>query len=177
MKRSEVLGLRWSAIDFIGKTIEISHAAVTSDGKIIYRDGVKNDSSFRTLPLIDYVSNYLARLRESQYEMKSLYRNSYIDNDYICKHDDGTPLKPNYVSAKFKQLLSDKHLSSIRFHDLRHSSASLLLANGFSLKEIQEWLGHSDIGTTGNVYGHLLYQSKVSMGDKINEKLSFSGIQ
>ena len=63
--------------------------------------------------------------------------------------------------------LKKYNLRKIRFHDLRHSCASLLYANGVSLKQIQEWLGHSDISTTSNIYTHLDYSSKVSSANAI----------
>lgn len=79
----------------------------------------------------------------------------------------GELVKPNYLTQHFDVVLKKHKLKKIRFHDLRHSCASLLYANGVSLKEIQEWLGHSDIGTTSNIYTHLDYSSKVSSANAI----------
>ena len=76
-------------------------------------------------------------------------------------------MKPNFITQHFDILLSKHNLKKIRFHDLRHSCASLLYANGVSLKEIQEWLGHSDISTTSNIYTHLDFTSKVSSANAI----------
>ena len=69
---------------------------------------------------------------------------------------------PRSVTANFSKLLEQNGLRHIRFHDLSHSYASLLLANDVPLKQIQEWLGHSDIGTTANIYNHLDYKSKIT---------------
>ena len=77
----------------------------------------------------------------------------------------GQRLKPNTLSAGFKRMLKKAGLRDIRLHDLRHSCASLLLANGVPMKQIQEWLGHSDVSTTANIYAHLDYQSKVSSAE------------
>ena len=77
----------------------------------------------------------------------------------------GQRLKPNTLSAGFKRMLKKAGLCDIRLHDLRHSCASLLLANGVPMKQIQEWLGHSDFSTTANIYAHLDYQSKVSSAE------------
>ena len=74
----------------------------------------------------------------------------------------GNLLKPDYLSNSFQIILQNYHLRRIRFHDLRHSCASLLLANGVPMKMIQEWLGHSDFSTTTNIYAHLDYTSKLS---------------
>ena len=92
------------------------------------------------------------------------YKNCYnYDYDgYIFVDAIGNIIKPNYLSAQFPRFLESHGLKKIRFHDLRHSCASLLLANGVPLKHIQEWLGHSDFSTTANIYSHLDYSAKVS---------------
>ena len=79
----------------------------------------------------------------------------------------GELVKPNFITQHFEIVLKNHGLKKIRFHDLRHSCASLLYANGVSLRDIQEWLGHSDIGTTSNIYTHLDYSSKVSSANAI----------
>ena len=73
----------------------------------------------------------------------------------IFKWDNGVPYPPDYITKKFSKILKAHDLPAIRFHDLRHSSASFLIAQGFTLKDIQEWLGHADIQVTANVYSHL----------------------
>jgi integrase len=77
----------------------------------------------------------------------------------------GTLISPNYISGTFPKLLEKNGLRKIRFHDLRHSCASLLLANNVPMKQIQEWLGHSDFSTTANIYAHLDYNSKIASAD------------
>ena len=79
----------------------------------------------------------------------------------------GRRIRPNFLSQHFPEFLTAHDMKRIRFHDLRHSCASLLYANGVSLKEIQEWLGHSDISTTSNIYTHLDFSSKVSSANAI----------
>ena len=78
----------------------------------------------------------------------------------------GGLILPNYITSAFKHLLKKNELREIRFHDLRHTCASLLLnkgkTNGVTLKDIQVWLGHSDFSTTANTYSHLDANSKVS---------------
>ena len=84
----------------------------------------------------------------------------------------GNIFNPRSVTANFSKLLEQNGLRHIRFHDLRHSCASLLLANGVPMKQIQEWLGHSDFSTTANVYAHLDYNSKLSSADAMVNGLS-----
>ena len=74
---------------------------------------------------------------------------------YICVDEMGNLIQPNYISTAFRKLLERNGLRSIRFHDLRHSCASMMLANGVAMKQIQEWLGHSDFSTTANIHAHL----------------------
>ena len=83
----------------------------------------------------------------------------------------GRRMKPDYISSTFSVLLEKKGLKRIRFHDLRHSCASLLLANGVPMKQIQEWLGHSDFNTTANIYAHLDYSSKVTSAQAMEKGL------
>lgn len=97
-----------------------------------------------------------------------------VDIGYICVNELGERLKPNTLSAGFKRILEENGLRIIRFHDLRHSCASLLLANGVSLKHIQEWLGHSDFSTTANFYAHLDFHSKLSSAEAMQTGLGMS---
>ena len=80
--------------------------------------------------------------------------------DYICVDAIGELRKPNYATDHFKVVLKENGLKPVRFHYLRHSCASLLLANGVPMKIIQDWLSHSDMGTTANIYSHIDSESK-----------------
>ena len=84
----------------------------------------------------------------------------------------GERTKANYLTTRFPELLEKKGLRRMRFHDLRHSCASLLLANGIPLKHIQEWLGHSDFSTTANIYAHLDYSAKITSAQAMESGLS-----
>ncbi|WP_376774360.1 tyrosine-type recombinase/integrase [Paenibacillus eucommiae] len=85
---------------------------------------------------------------------------------------DGAPLKSEYLNHRFKKILSDNNLPPIRFHDLRHSAGSYLLKHGMSLREIQGWLGHADIGTTANIYTHIDTEMKNNTAQKISDIFS-----
>lgn len=171
LRRSEAVGLRWSAIDFENNTLTIRHTVTSCNlsGKRVQiaRDTTKTKSSMRTLPLIPAFKDLLLEKREKQEEYRRVCGRSYDKRylDYICVDEMGTLISPDYLTASFPKLLKKNNLRHIRYHDLRHSCASLLLANGVPMKQIQEWLGHSDIATTSNVYAHLDYNSKLVSAD------------
>ena len=178
LRRSEVLGLKWSAIDFKSNTITIKHTVTSCniDGKSVQiaQDTTKTKSSMRTLPLVPVFKEKLLCVEERQKEYRRLCGRSYDKRylEYICVDEMGTLISPHYLTSSFPKLLEKNNLRHIRFHDLRHSCASLLLANGVPMKQIQEWLGHSDFSTTANVYAHLDYNSKLSSADAMVNGLS-----
>ena len=156
-RRSEVIGLKWSAVDFENDTITIDHTITQSNGKLIIRDKTKTKSSKRTLPLEPIVKSFLIELKEKQEKNRELCGDSYNKDylEYICVDNCGNIIRPDYVTETFLKLLKRKNLKIIRFHDLRHTCASILLKNGANMKEIQAWLGHSNYNTTANLYAHL----------------------
>ena len=171
LRRSEAIGLKWDAIDFDQNTITIRHTVTSCDldGKrvLVASDTTKTKSSMRTLPLVPFMRERLLALKEEQKENRRLCGRSYIKDylDYVCVNEIGDLIKPHYVTTAFPDLLKANGMRHIRYHDLRHSCASLLLANGVPMKQIQEWLGHSDFSTTANIYAHLDYSSKLTSAD------------
>ena len=173
LRRSEVLGLKWDAIDFEKKTLTIKHTVTqtTLDGKsvIIEKDRTKTKSSYRTLPLVKPFEDALLRKKAEQAENRRLCGKCYDKShlDYINVNEMGKLITPGFLTQHFPLVLERNGMKKIRFHDLRHSCASLLYSNGVALKDIQEWLGHSDISTTSNIYTHLDYSSKVASANAI----------
>lgn len=168
-RRSEVIGLKWSAVDFENDTITINHTITQSNGKLIIRDKTKTKSSKRSLPLEPIVKSFLLELKEKQEKNKELCGDSYNQEylEYICVDNCGNLIRPDYVTETFLKLLKKKKLKIIRFHDLRHTCASILLKNGANMKEIQAWLGHSNYNTTANLYAHLDTSSVCNTGKVI----------
>ena len=173
LRRSEVVGLKWDAIDFERKTLTIKHTVteVTLDGKVLVvdKERTKTKASHRTLPLVAPFEELLYRMKADQERNRKLCGGVYCTKylDFIYVDELGERIKPNYIPQHFSIVIKNNGLKKIRFHDLRHSCASLLYANGVSLKEIQEWLGHSDISTTSNIYTHLDYSTKISSANAI----------
>ena len=167
-RRGEVLGLKWDAIDFERGTISVIRTVttITVEGKQmeIEQQSAKTKSSLRTLPLIGSFREYFLQVKEAQELNKKVCGNCYNHeyDGFVFVDELGERMRANYLTSAFPKFLEDHGLRRMRFHDLRHSCASLLLANGVPLKHIQEWLGHSDFTTTANIYAHLDYKSKIT---------------
>ncbi len=100
---------------------------------------------------------------------KRFFSNTY-DNEYdgfICWLEDGTLIKPSFVTSHFHDVVKKNELRHLRFHDLRHSCARLLLANDIPMKSIQEWLGHTYFTITATLYSHLEYNAKIASAETI----------
>ena len=181
LRRGEVMGLKWNAFDFENNTFSIRHTITTArvHGKsvLVQADRAKTSSSLRTLPLVNSIKEELLALKAKQEYNKKLCGNSYnhSNDEYLFVNQIGDLLKPDSVSRQFQKILSDNGLRHIRFHDLRHSCASLLVSNNVPMKMVQEWLGHSDMGTTANIYSHLDFSSKVASARVMDSLLQLPG--
>lgn len=171
------IGLKWSAFDFNHNCFSIRHTVTTCNVKgervTIKKDKAKNKSSLRTYPLIPFLKERLLEAKKQQEENRKLcgraYNKEYLG--YVCVDVIGNLIKPNYVSSTFGKLLAKNNLRHIRFHDLRHTCASLLLANGVPMEQVKEWLGHSEISTTVDIYGHLQYATKKQSAAAIEQDI------
>lgn len=177
LRREEVLGITWNAIDFNHKAIVISktvgrgkYLGVT---QFLIKNIPKNKSSYRTLPLFDFIADLLKEYKEKYKQYKKIFGNTYCNEyqDYICLMENGELMKPDYIDRNFKKILKDNNFKEIRLHDLRHSCATLLLRNGVPMSEIQKWLGHSSIRTTER-YAHLNVDDKEIPAQMIFSKLN-----
>ena len=178
LRKEEVLGLKTDAIDFENKTITIKHTVTNAsvDGKriVVKKDRTKSKSSYRTLPLIPEIETLLKSILEQQEQNKAFFGNCYKNKDnYLFTDDEGNIIKPDRVTRRFKKLLEDNNLKVIRFHDLRHSCATLLLQKGITLGEIQIWLGHSTIKTT-EIYANNEVLDKTPLANTIATALKAS---
>lgn len=182
LRRGEIVGLKWEAIDFEANTITIEHTVTmaTINGKriVVAADTTKSKSSYRTLPLVPTFRAKLLAIREEQQYYRKLCGKSYnkAEGVYIYVDQLGNRIKPDYLTREFPDFMVEHEFRKMRFHDLRHSCASLLLACGVPLKQIQEWLGHSDFAITANTYAHLEFNSKLASANAMTwiDKTSLS---
>ena len=173
LRRSELLGLQWDSIDFDRKTMTIRHT-VSKVTEVVAKDKTKNASSRRSFPLTAEAEAIFRRAKEKEQQNRAAFGREYQENSYIFKWPDGHPYSPDYISHHFAKALRKHGLPHIRFHELRHSCASMLLDMGFTLKDVQEWLGHSDIKMTANIYAHLDTARKNTIADSLAGKFGIA---
>ena len=173
LRRSELLGLQWDSIDFERKTMTIRHT-VSKVTEVVAKDKTKNASSRRSFPLTAEAEAIFHRAKELEQQNRAAFGREYQENSYIFKWPDGHPYSPDYISHHFAKVLKKQGLPHIRFHELRHSCASLLIDMGFTLKDVQEWLGHSDIKMTANIYAHLDTARKNTIADSLAGKFGIA---
>lgn len=180
LRREEVVGLKWDAIDFQYKQLTIKHTVTEAivDGKRveIARDTTKTKKSFRTLPFdpAGIVENMLLDMKAKQEEWKRTFGSMYNHefDDYIYVREDGTRYKVDWVTRAFKEFLKANKLRVIRFHDLRHTCATMLRHTGAPMEDIQMFLGHSTITTTEGIYAHFDDAQHRSTITKLSDYLS-----
>ena len=167
LRRSEVLGLRWSAIDFDRNTLSINHTVV-KNRTIVEKDTVKSQTSFHTYLLIEDVKNVLLQEYKKKEENAQKFASAYKNTDYVFTWEDGTLFRPDYITRGFQRVLKHNGLPMMRFHDLRHSTASILYDKGWDIKDIQSWLRHSSIDVTSDIYTHITEDRKSRMATELN---------
>lgn len=177
LRRGEIIGLKWDYIDFDAKTLSVV-GTVTDKGisgsrieNLKYRVGAKTSSSMRSFPLSDEMVKYFKCLREKQLinQKKFNYNSEWIE--FVCVRDNGDLIPLDYVSRAFPRFLKNNGLKPIKLHELRHSNISLLIENGASMKEAQEWAGHSSYSTTANIYSHIQAKNKLKLTQTIQDLL------
>lgn len=158
LRRSEVLGLRWEALDLERKLLSVRCAVTQTSlhgkSKVHSREVLKRKASYRTLPIPENILPLLHR-----YQQKS---------GWLCLNESGVPFRPDQLSRRFQSFLQKNNLRKIRFHDLRHSCAGILISSGVPLLEVQQWLGHSTYQTTADLYVHLDFSTKLKSSETIN---------
>lgn len=186
LRRSEVLGIRWKSIDFKNNLLSINHTVtmvkVNRKKQPQGADRTKNKSSCRMLPLSEGIKARLEAIREMQEKNRALSGNSYNTewSDYVFVDEIGNITSPDYIEYAFPKLMRQLGMGHHHFHDLRHTCATLMNRDKIPLKKVQEFLGHSNIQTTANIYLHLDWGSKENFVRSMEKSVAmpeFKGIK
>jgi len=177
LRRSEVIGLKWDAVNLDNDTFVVKHTVTNVTGEkeeqvIEARDLTKSKFGYRTYPLTPEIKKALIKQRVNiETNKKLIYKDKYIKQtkDYICLKEDGSLIKPDHFTRRFKLLIKQHNLREIRLHDIRHTVGSLLAINNVNLRQIQEYLGHGSIRSTER-YSNLQYETKQNAVDVMNNQ-------
>lgn len=174
LRRSEVAGLRWMDVDFANDLVHIRNTVVRFN-TVSEQEKTKSKASKRDLFLPSGLKVYLLKLKEKQKGNHSFLGLPFSEESHVCQWQDGRPYQPEYISVRFRALLKKHGLPKIRFHDLRHTAGSLLINQGQSVKQVQEFLGHEQVSTTLDIYTHLSQERKKDTALAIDSLLSDAG--
>ncbi len=171
LRRGEALALRWEDVDLKNKMIFIRHSALSDSVQNFTISKTKSKSSVRTLLLPDYVADGL----KGRYNLLITRRNAlglgYNSKNVVCFRENGTPYSTNALQHQFRQTIENCKLPPIRFHDLRHTNATLLLRNGIPAKIVSTMLGHSSIQLTMDTYSHVVPDMQEGATRAVNKLL------
>lgn len=168
LRRGELLGLKWEDVDLKAATIQIRRSLVVVDGRPELQEDVKTKTSKRNIPLPAEAVKILKKYKAKQAELLLTLGYKVTGDDLVFTWQDGRPIDPGYIQKHFSKLLESAKLPHIRFHDLRHTFATLLLEAGEHPKVVQELLGHSNISTTLDLYSHVVPSMKAKAASTIN---------
>lgn len=173
LRQGELLGLRWADVDLSARRLSVA-VTLQRRGGAWHVEPTKTDKSRRTVslpaPLVDILGAYRQRQREAQLLAGPAWDTSF--GDLVFTAQRGGPLMAASLTHRFHDAQVRAGLTPVRFHDLRHAAATLMLASGVDLKVVSELLGHSTIATTANVYAGVLDSLKVDAADRLTRLMA-----
>jgi integrase len=171
MRRGELLGLKWDDIDLDRGTLAVRRTLSRGNGGTWQLTEPKTASGRRQIALPESCVAALRKHRLRQLEQRMALGPAWEDHGFVFTGRAGAPLHVNSMTVHFKKLITDAQVPTIRFHDLRHTCATLLLAEGVHPKIVQERLGHSDISMALNRYSHVTPSMQRQAADTLDTAL------
>ena len=172
MRRGEAMGLEWHNIDFERGTVDINKSRLYITGIGVIEDEPKNETSKRVIRVPSAALNVLKEWRTEQLKEKMKCGNAWFSSDYVFTSWNGQPIHPDTPAKWFTDFLQRNELPQIHLHSLRHTNASLLIANGIDIKTVSKRLGHSNTQTTGIIYSHQIKNADSLAADQLESLLA-----
>ncbi|MGH0430944.1 tyrosine-type recombinase/integrase [Bacillus hominis] len=177
MRRGELLGLEWEHIDLSDGVLSVEQTLNYTKDKGYFIKEPKTRNSVRKLslpkPLLNELKKYRIVYLENRMKMDDMWKEG--EHFFLFTAIDGKPLNPSSVYTWWGRFIKKNNLPYIRFHDLRHTSATLLINEGAHMKTISNRLGHASISTTMNIYGHALKEADQKAADMFNHLFDEEG--
>lgn len=174
-RRGEIVGLHWDDIDFKNNTITVNRSAYYLSGYGTREKGPKSETSNRTITVSNICFDILKQWRAEQGKMRLALGNNWQGSKNIFTTDDGKIMNPSTGPKWFSKFLKQNNFTHIRFHDLRHTFATLLVGHKIDIKTVSSTLGHAQASTTMNYYVHSL-ESTSKAGAELLEELLVKNI-
>ena len=156
MRRGEILGIKWSDIDLVNKTIHVQRSLAYISKKGYILTSTKTRNSNRIVPISEMVVKVLMNYRTQQEMHKAQLDELYQDEDLVICTETGTKQDPRNVLRALKRLITTSGVTQIRFHDFRHTHASILISKGVDVVKVSKRLGHANAKITLETYAHLV---------------------
>lgn len=170
LRRSEVIGLKWSAVDFRNRKIRIE--SVITNEKNPEKQRTKTKTSNASFDLFPDVAAALLIRKKAQDRQREILGDAYVKTDYVFTYENGKFLKPDWVTARFKTILAEAGFPYMRFHDLRHSTACIMYSLGMGIKELQHFMRHGKIEMTADTYLHCSEEQSHKLANKVQNMLA-----
>lgn len=172
LRRGEILALKWDNIDMDNQILTVAGTLQRKDGKLTVLPP-KTEDSYRKIKISQGLLFFLKRHKAQQEELEKIMEGNIYNQGFVCCWEDGRPIDPDYVSKQFHKLVDSlDDVPNIRFHDLRHGFATLLLGEGVPLKIVSDMLGHSSVRVTGDIYSHVLMNMQDTAITKLDSVLN-----
>jgi len=168
MRRGEVLALTWDDVNFETKEITINKSAYAYKGERKIKPP-KTASGIRTLTVSQNLIDELLIAHNDYLTNKNTYGLRFTDSNLVICQENGRPYHPDSMTTKWCRFVRKNNLKPIRFHDLRHTNATMMIQSGVDYKTVKDRMGHSDISTTLNVYTHRTKKTDENAAKKIDD--------
>ncbi len=176
LRKGEILGLKWSDLDWNNGRLQIQRQVQRRKGEGLVFCEPKSASGRRVIILGEKTLDRLHEYREEQSKERFRVGDQWQENDLIFPASTGTILDQSKVNKVYKKCLKKAGLPNLRFHDLRHTAATLMLQQGIHPKVVQERLGHSDISLTLNIYSHVLPSMQEEAAEKMDDLFTLTDV-